>query len=81
MPTFWSSLAGLRLSSALTARVEQRDAAAGHDALLDRGAGGVQRVVDAVLLLLHLDLGRAADADDRDAAGELGQRSCSFSRS
>jgi hypothetical protein len=23
--------------------------------------------------LLHLDLGRAADADDRDAAGELGQ--------
>ena len=28
-------------------------------------------VVDAVLLLFHLDFGRAADADDRDAAGQL----------
>ena len=52
---------------------QQRDAAARHDAFLDRRAGGVQRVVDAVLLLLDLDLGRAADADHRDAAGELGQ--------
>jgi hypothetical protein len=33
----------------------------------------VEGVVDAVLLLLHLDLGRAADADHRDAARELGQ--------
>ena len=53
--------------------VEQRDTAAGHDALLDRGAGRVHGVLDAVLALLHLDLGRAADADDRDAAGQLGQ--------
>ena len=30
-------------------------------------------VVNAVLLLLDLDLGRAADLDDGDAAGELGQ--------
>ena len=52
---------------------QQRDAAARHDALLDRRAGGVERVVDAILLLLDLDLGRAADADHRDAAGELGQ--------
>ena len=52
---------------------QQSDAAAGNDAFLDRGAGRVQRVVDAVLALLHLDLGRAADADHRDAAGQLGQ--------
>ena len=52
---------------------QQRDAAAGHDAFLDRRLGRVHRVVDAVLLLLDLDLGRTADADDRHAAGELGQ--------
>ena len=52
---------------------QQRDAAARHDAFLHRGAGGVEGVLDAILLLLHLDLGRAADANDRDAAGELGQ--------
>jgi len=52
---------------------QQRDAAARHDAFLDRGAGGVERVLDAVLLLLDLDLGRAADADHRDAARELGE--------
>src|SRR5690606_25602866 len=47
--------------------------AARHDAFLDRGAGGVERVIDAILALLHLDLGRATDADDGDAARELGQ--------
>src|SRR5208337_5143281 len=51
----------------------KRDAAARNDAFLDRRAGGVEGVVDAVLLLLDLDLGRAADADDRDAASELGE--------
>jgi hypothetical protein len=30
-------------------------------------------VVNPVLALLDLDLGRAADADHGDAAGELGQ--------
>ncbi len=39
-------------------RIEQRDAAAGYDTLLDRGAGGVGGVVDPVLALLDLDLGR-----------------------
>src|SRR5690349_15697271 len=53
--------------------VKQRSAAARNDALLDRGAGRVKRVVDAILALLHLDLGRAADLDHRDAARELGQ--------
>src|SRR4030088_2115294 len=37
------------------------------------GTGRMHRIVDAVLALLHLDLGRAADADHRDAAGELGE--------
>ena len=53
--------------------VEQSGAAAGDDAFLDRGAGGVERVVDAVLALLDLDLGRAADLDHGNAAGELGE--------
>ncbi len=52
---------------------QQRNAAARDDAFLDRRSGGVEGVVDAVLLLLDLDLGRAADADDRDAARELGE--------
>ena len=71
-PTRWSSLAGLTVVERLD-RVQQRHAAAGDDALLDRGAGRVQRVVDAVLALLHLGLGRAADADHRHAAGQLRQ--------
>ena len=49
------------------------DTAAGHNAFLDCGACGVQRVFDAILLLLDLDFGRAADADHRNAAGELGK--------
>src|SRR5690606_30716279 len=41
------------------------------DAFLDGRTRRVQRVLDARLLLLHLDLGRRADLDHRDAAGEL----------
>ena len=33
----------------------------------------MHRVIDAILALLHLGLGRATDADHRNAAGELGQ--------
>src|SRR5579883_3475445 len=54
-------------------RIKERDAAAGDDAFLDRGAGRVHRVFDAILALLHLDLGRAADADHRNTAGQLRQ--------
>src|SRR3712207_8974549 len=36
-------------------RLQQRDAAARDDALLERRAGRLQGVLDAVLLLLHLD--------------------------
>src|SRR5205085_6344123 len=52
---------------------EQCHAAAGDNAFLHRGLGRMHRVVDAILALLDLDLAAAADADDRDAAGELGQ--------
>ena len=54
------------------AGVEERDAAAGDDAFLDCGAGRMHRVLDAIPALLDLDLGGAADADDGDAAGQLG---------
>ena len=55
------------------AAAQQGGAATGDDALLDGGTGGRQRVLDAVLLLLELDLGGRADLDDGDAAGQLGQ--------
>src|SRR5262249_32924756 len=54
-------------------RAQKGDTATGQDAFLDRGAGGVHRVIDAILALLHLALGGAADADHRDATRELGQ--------
>ena len=60
---------------------EQGHAAAGHDALGHGRAGGVQGVLDAGLGLLHLGLGRAADADDGHAAGQLGQPLLNFSLS
>ena len=44
---------------------DQGHTAARHHAFLDGGAGGVQRVLDAGLLLLHLDLGSRADLDHR----------------
>src|SRR5436305_11369083 len=53
--------------------VQQGDATARHDALLERGAGRLQRVLDAVLFLLHLGLGGGADLDHGNAAGELGE--------
>src|SRR5206468_2975601 len=54
-------------------RTEQGHAAARHDAFFDRGAGRVERVLHAGLLLLHRGLGRGADLDHRHAAGQLGQ--------
>ena len=50
---------------------DQRDAAARDDPLFHRRAGGVEGVLDAGLLLLHLGLGRRADVDHGDAAGQL----------
>src|SRR5205085_1106090 len=53
--------------------IKQSCSTARHDAFLNRGAGRVERVVDAVLALLYLDFGRTADLDHRNAAGELRQ--------
>src|SRR5882672_8348587 len=52
---------------------QQGDAAARHDAFFHRRTGRMHRVINAILALPDLDLGRAADADHRDAACELGQ--------
>src|SRR5882672_4540989 len=52
---------------------EQGDAAARHDAFFNRRTGRMHRVINAILALLDFDFGRAADADHRDAACELGQ--------
>src|ERR1700742_1604383 len=58
--------------------VQQRDATTRHDALLERGAGRLQRVLDAVLFLLHLGLRGGADLDHRNAPGELRQTLLEF---
>ena len=52
---------------------EQGHAAAGENAFFHRGAGGVQGVFHAGLLLLHVGFGLGTDGDDRHAAGQLGQ--------
>src|SRR5579863_5993249 len=52
---------------------QQSGATARDDALLEGGAGGLQRVLDAVLLLLHLGLGGSADLDHSDATRQLGE--------
>src|SRR5262245_17315892 len=52
-------------------RVQERNAATRDDTLLERRAGRLQCVLDAVLLLLHLGLGSSADLDDGNAAGQL----------
>mmetsp|Transcript_15912 Transcript_15912/g.40425 ORF Transcript_15912/g.40425 Transcript_15912/m.40425 type:complete len:287 (-) Transcript_15912:707-1567(-) len=52
--------------------MEQRRAAAGHDALLHRRKGRVLCVLDAQLAVLQLCLGGGTDLDDGNAASELG---------
>src|SRR5262249_26410687 len=52
---------------------QQCSPAARQDAFLDRGTGRVHRVIDAILALLHLDLGGPTDANYRNAARELGK--------
>src|SRR5262249_47293252 len=51
----------------------QSHTTAGNDSFLNRGAGRIKRVFDAILLFLNFDLGCAADTDHRHATGELGQ--------
>ena len=54
-------------------RAQECDTAARQDAFLDRGAGRMHRVIDAILAFLHLDLGGATHADHRNTAGKLRQ--------
>lgn len=51
--------------------VHQSGATTGDDALLDRGAGRGDGVLQTVLLLLELHLGGGADLDHAHAAGQL----------
>src|SRR4051812_47509208 len=53
--------------------LRESDATTGDDALLDGGLGVADGVLDTVLALLELDLGRGAGLDDGDATGQLGQ--------
>src|SRR5690606_15901445 len=55
------------------AGAQKRHTATRQQAFLDRRPRRVHGIVHAVLALLHFDLGGAADADHRNAAGELGQ--------
>src|SRR3546814_8930424 len=52
---------------------QQGGAAAGDHALLDSRLGGAHGVLDAVLLLLELDLRGGADLEDGDTTGQLGE--------
>ena len=52
-------------------RTEVGDATAGDDALFNGRTGGVQGVVDTVLLLLHRSFRRRANLDEGNAAREL----------
>src|SRR4051812_16610116 len=53
--------------------LQQGDAATGDDALLDGRLRVADGVLDAVLALLELDLGRRTGLDHRNTAGQLGQ--------
>ena len=57
---------------------DETDTAAGDDTLFDGSAGGVQSVLDAVFLLLHLDLRGGTHVDDCHATGQLGQALLQF---
>ena len=52
--------------------MHQGSAATGDDPLLDGRTSGRDGVLDAVLLLLELDLGGRADLDHTNATRELG---------
>src|SRR5471030_530884 len=51
---------------------KQRNAAAGDNSFLHRGARGVQRILNASLLLFHLHFGVSANLDHGHAANQLG---------
>ena len=52
---------------------QQGHTASGDDAFFHRSAGGVHRIFDAGLLLLHFGFGGGTDLDDGNAANQLRQ--------
>src|SRR6478672_11148802 len=64
--------AGLRVE-AVVVLILLEDLADDDDTFLDSRAGRMHRVIHAILALLDLDFGRAADPDHRDAAREFRQ--------
>ena len=54
-------------------RAQEGETGTGDNALRHRGAGGVNRVVERFVAALHLGFRGGADADDRDAARQLGE--------
>src|SRR5262249_39813157 len=65
-------IAGLEALEGLE-RPHQRHATAWNDAFLDGCTRGVQSIVNAILLLFHLDLGGAANLDHGHPTRELGE--------
>src|SRR6266550_4550215 len=59
-------------------RANECDAAARHNAFLNRGAGSMQCIFHASFLLFHLGLGGSTDIDHGHSAGELRQTFLEF---
>ncbi|VUC23355.1 unnamed protein product [Clonostachys rosea] len=64
---------GLEAVQSLGRSLEEGSTTTGQDTLLNGGAGSVQSIDEAILLLTDLDLGGATDLDDGNTTGELGQ--------
>jgi len=64
---------GLKVVESVGSGLEKGSATTGEDTLLNGGAGGVQSVDHAVLLLADLNLRGTADLDDGNTTGELGK--------
>ncbi|CAH0019690.1 unnamed protein product [Clonostachys rhizophaga] len=64
---------GLEAVQSLGGGLEEGSTTTGQDTLLNGGAGSVQSIDEAILLLTNLDLGGTTDLDDGNTAGELGQ--------
>lgn len=63
----------LDLAEGVDGGLQETSATTGQDTLLNGGAGGVQGIDDAVLLLADLDLGGTTDLDDGNTARKLGK--------
>ena len=67
------ALSGIHIGLHSGDGVDKSCAAAGHNALFHSSLGGSQGILNAQLLLLHLNLSSSAHLDDSHAAGQLGQ--------